>query len=177
MIGWMILACEIGFWIFVLAGLFARYVLRQKKLGALLLLCTPLIDLVLIICTIVDLRNGATAQLFHGLAAAYVGVTIAFGRRMIQWADERFAYLFAGGPKPKKPPKYGADYAKREREGWYRHLCAWFIGAALLFVIIALVGNAEKTENLLRMAGGWSIILLIDFLISFSYTLWPKRPG
>jgi hypothetical protein len=174
MIGWLILACEIGFWIFVIAGLFARYVLRQKKLGVLLLLCTPLIDLALIIFTIIDLRNGAEAEFIHGLAAIYVGVTIAFGHQMIRWADVRFAYIFTGGPKPKKPAKYGTEHARREREGWYRHLLAYVIGVVLLFGIVFLSGNAEKTDILLNMSRGWSVILLIDFVISFSYTLWPR---
>lgn len=36
MIAGLILLCEISFWIFVLAGLYFRYILRLKRLGALL---------------------------------------------------------------------------------------------------------------------------------------------
>ncbi|WP_337484736.1 hypothetical protein [Paenibacillus sp. OSY-SE] len=104
MIGWLILACEIGFWVFILLGLFARYRLRQRTLGSVLLFCTPLIDILLIVFTIIDLKNGAAATTFHGLAAVYVGVSIAFGKRMIQWADDRFAHLFAGAPRPLSLP-------------------------------------------------------------------------
>ncbi|MBN3523608.1 hypothetical protein [Paenibacillus apiarius] len=176
MIGWLILACEIGFWVFILLGLFARYRLRQRTLGTVLLLCTPLIDILLIVFTVVDLRNGAAATAFHGLAAVYVGVSIAFGKRMIQWADERFAHLFAGGSRPlSSSVKHGAQHAKQERAGWYRHVLAWAIGSLLLFGIIYSVGNANQTESLLKTAQMWTAILIIDFIWSFSYTLWPRK--
>ncbi|MEH7237153.1 hypothetical protein [Bacillus sp. JJ1562] len=175
MIGWLIVACEIGFWIFVITGLFFRYILRYKKVGGLLLLCTPLVDLVLIIATVIDLKNGSTANIFHGLAAIYLGVTIASGHRMIKWADERFAYRFAGGPKPQKAPKFGAARAKHEQSGWFRHALAWAIGGILLFAMIWFVGDSSKTESLSGLFNVWSMVLFIDFLISFSYTIWPKK--
>ena len=175
MIGVLILAGEIAFWAFVLGGLVARYLLRRPRLGATLLLMTPVVDLVLIAATVIDLRAGATADFFHGLAAIYVGVSIAFGHRMIRWADERFAHRFAGGPPPKRPPKYGPEHARREREGWYRHLLAWSIGSALLLGMVLLVGDPARTESLSARAALWALILAIDFLWSFSYTLWPRK--
>lgn len=175
MIGWIILACEIGFWVFVLTGLFFRYILRFKKTGGFLLLCTPLVDLFLIIMTIIDLRNGATANTFHGLAAIYIGITIVYGHGMIKWADERFAHRFAGGPKPVKDPKFGREHAKTERVGWYRHLLAWLIGCVLLLLMVWFVDAPTRTESLLGLIGKWTIVLFIDFLISFSYTIWPKK--
>ncbi|MFT4412819.1 hypothetical protein ACLM5H_03065 [Fredinandcohnia humi] len=175
MIGWLIVACEIGFWVFVIVGLFFRYILRLKKIGGFLLLCTPLIDLFLIIMTVIDLKNGATANTFHGIAAIYIGVTIAYGHQMIKYVDERFAYRFAGGPKPEKAPKFGAAHAKKERNGWFRHLWSWAIGIVLLYCMVWFVGDSSKTESLTGLARVWSVILFIDFLISFSYTLWPKK--
>ncbi|MBW7477630.1 hypothetical protein K0T92_23190 [Paenibacillus oenotherae] len=175
MIGWLIVAGEAAFWLFVIGGLFARYVLRKEKLGALLLLGTPVIDILLILFTVIDLRNGAAASVFHGLAAIYVGVTVAFGRGMIAWADARFLYMFAGGPKPAGKPRYGKERAKRERTGWYKHLLAWALGSALLLGMIVLVNHPEQTGPLQQMSLLWAGILLIDFAISFSYTLWPKQ--
>ncbi len=90
LIGWLIIACEIGFWIFVLAELTARYVMNKKKLGTFLLICTPIVDLILLIVTVYDLKNGAVASIVHGIAAIYIGVSIAFGHQMIKWADVRF---------------------------------------------------------------------------------------
>ncbi|GIP01465.1 putative membrane protein YmcC [Paenibacillus lautus] len=175
MIGVFIIGCEILFWVFVLAGLSARYLLGMKRTGGILLLCTPIIDLLLIAVTMIDLRGGAEAGFMHGLAAVYIGVTIAFGHRMIQWADARFAHRFAGGKKPEPAPKHGAARAKRERQGWYRHVLAWMIGVILLGVMIVVVGEPARTEQLKAMALQWAVILGIDFIYSFSYTFWPKK--
>ncbi|MHC0037626.1 2TM domain-containing protein [Pseudoneobacillus sp. C159] len=175
MIGWLIVACEIGFWLFVIAGLVTRYIFKQKKPGAILLWCTPIIDLLLIIATILDLRNGGEATILHGLAAYYIGMTIAFGKRMIHWADERFAYKFSDGPKPTKRVTFGVEHARMERKGWYRHLQGWAIGNGMLGIMILLVGDKSRTEALLNILFLWTVILVIDFLVSFSYTIFPKK--
>lgn len=175
MIGWLIVAGEVAFWVFVLAGLFARYVLRKEKLGTLLLLGTPIIDLLLIVFTVIDLQNGTPAGAFHGLAAIYVGATVAFGRSIIAWADARFLYWFANGPKPAGKPKYGKSRALRERLGWYKHLLAWALGSALLYGMVLFIDNPEQTKQLQQMSNVWFVILIVDFAVSFSYTLWPKQ--
>ena len=175
LIGVFIVVCEAAFWAFVLAGLISRYLLRRPKLGVALLLMTPVVDLVLMAATVIDLRAGSTASIFHGLAAVYVGVSVAFGHRMIRRADERFAHRFAGEPLPEQPPKYGPEHARHERAGWYRHLLAWAIGSALLLVMALFVGDPATTESLLGKAALWAFILAIDFVWSFSYTLWPRR--
>ncbi|WP_141500234.1 hypothetical protein [Paenibacillus luteus] len=175
MITAFIIACEIGFWVFVLAGLVFRYVFRFKKAGTLLLYSTPLIDLALVIATVYDLRGGSEATFAHSLAAVYIGVSIAYGHKMIKWADERFAHRFAGGPAPTGKPKYGTAHARYERSGWLHHLLAWVIGAAILYSMILMVGDETRTEALFNALRLWSLILGIDFLISFSYTLWPRK--
>lgn len=175
MIGFLIVAAEIGFWALLLAGLTARYVLGLRRLGLVLLAMTPLVDVILLIATFVDLRGGAAATAWHALAAIYLGVSIAFGHRMIRWADERFAHRFAGGPAPTRPPRTGAAHARHERQGWYRHLLAFGIGATLLAGGILLVGDASRTEALSSRIQWWAVILVVDFMWSFSYTLWPRR--
>jgi len=174
-IGWLIIACEVGFWVIVLAGLMTRYVWKKKKAGAVLLLLTPVVDLILLAATILDIRQGAEANFMHGLAAVYIGATVAFGHRMIKWADERFAYRFAGGPKPAPKPKAGPEHAAAERNGWYRHLLAWVIGSILLVGMVLLIGDWDRSEALRSLIVGWAIVLGIDFVISFSYTLWPRK--
>lgn len=175
MITAFIIACEIGFWLFVLGGLLCRYIFRLKRLGAFLLICTPLVDLALVIATVYDLRDGSEASFAHSVAAVYIGVSIAFGHRMIKWADERFAHRFASGPAPTGKPKHGKEHAHYERVGWLHHLLAWVIGSAILYGMIRMVGDETRTEALFNTLRLWSLILGIDFLISFSYTLWPRK--
>ena len=58
----VIIACEVGFWLAVLGGLAARYLLRARRLSRALLLAAPLLDVVLLVATGADLRSGATAS-------------------------------------------------------------------------------------------------------------------
>ena len=170
MIAAFIIAAEIGFWLLLGAGLWSRYGLGRPRLGAVLLALTPAVDLVVLVASVADLRGGAAASSWHGLAAVYIGVSVAFGPRIVAWADARFA----GAPPTPRPPRGGTEHARREREGWYRHVLAYAIGAGLLLAAIGLVADAERTEALLQMLRVWTLVLAIDFVVSFSYTLWPR---
>ncbi|MBR2563200.1 MAG: hypothetical protein IKE29_01080 [Paenibacillus sp.] len=175
MIAYFIIACEIAFWVFVAAGLSVRYMLGKKRLGLALLVATPIIDVLLLIATVMDLHSGATASMVHGIAAIYIGVSIAFGHQMIAWADRYFQYWFKGGESPRKSKPYGRDHARNERMGWIRHLLAWSIGSALLYIMIWWIGDPARTEVFSGLIRVWALVLGVDFLISFSYSLWPKR--
>ncbi|MGE6630068.1 hypothetical protein [Bacillus sp. NPDC077027] len=175
MIGYFIVACEIGFWVFILLGFILRYMFGKKKWGAFFLICTPVLDLLLLIATYMDLQRGAEATIEHGLAAIYIGVSLSFGHQIIKWADARFAYRFAGGPKPASKPKYGRERSINEMIGWARHFIAWAIGAGLLYGLHFLIGEPKRTETLFQFSNVWGMILLLDLLISLSYVIWPKK--
>src|SRR5215475_5963343 len=144
----LIVACEVAFWVALLSGLACRYLLHWIRLSWFLLLCVPLIDLVLLTLTVLDLRNGNNATFAHGLAAAYVGFTVAFGPIMIDWTDQRFAHRFGGGPPPSKPPTRGWVSVLYELKLWARCLMAVCIIYLLLFAVIALVDQPDKTQAL-----------------------------
>lgn len=165
----IIVACEIGFWVVLGAGLVARYLLRRRRLGAVLLVCVPLVDLVLLVATVLDLRRGASANFTHGLAAVYLGFSVAFGPSMVRWADQRFAQRFAGGPPPWKPPKRGPERVRYEWRGWGKAVGAWAIACALLGLAVLLVDDAERTAELV----GWIQRLTAAVVIWFvAFPLW-----
>ncbi|GEL22551.1 hypothetical protein PSU4_15050 [Pseudonocardia sulfidoxydans NBRC 16205] len=136
----LIAACEAGFWILLGAGLLARYVLRLRRTSAVLLLLVPVLDLVLVTASIVDVAGGTRPGLTHGLAAVYLGVTVAFGHSMIRWADVRMAHRFAGGPAPAKAPRYGPAKVAHEWREWRKMLVAGVI-ALVVMAVVALVGG------------------------------------
>jgi hypothetical protein len=135
-----------------------------------------MVDLALLAATTIDLRRGGEAALHHALAAVYIGISVAWGKRMVSWADARFAHRFAGGPPPKRPPRPGREHAARQRGEWLRHLSAWATGTALVGVGVLVVGDLDRTTALVNVVVLWTFVLGIDFLISFSYTLWPRQP-
>lgn len=173
-IAWLIVASEIAFWIVIIAGLAARYIFQLKRLGFFLLALTPVIDLVLLITSTVDLFNGAEATWAHGLAAVYIGISLIFGKSMIQWADERFRYYFLKqGEKPAK--RYGMKYAVHQLKGFCKHVIAYILGSGYLLALILIIDDYERTEALYFVITRWLVVLGIDFVITVSYFIWPKE--
>ncbi|MFE0334969.1 hypothetical protein ACFW1I_12280, partial [Streptomyces sp. NPDC058955] len=114
MIVTLIVVCEVGFWVLLAAGLAARYLLRMPRLGLGLLLCEPLLEVLLLVVTAMDLKNGADPSWRHGLAAVYIGYTVGHGHRTVKWLDGHAAHRFGGAPPPPKPPRYGRGRARHE---------------------------------------------------------------
>lgn len=173
----VIVGCEIAFWAFLIAGLTSRYVLRRRGLGAALLLGVPMIDLVLLVAGVVDLRHGGTAGFTHGLAAAAIGFSVAFGHSMIRFADQWFAHRFAGGPPPVRPPKYGMAKARHEWREFGKATVACLVTCGLLAAGILVVGDAGRTEALAAWIQRMLWVLGIWAIFPVAYTLWPARPG
>ncbi len=143
---WLIVGCEVAFWVFLVSGLSARYVFELRRLGTILLYLVPWIDVVLLSAVVADLRSGSVATFAHGLAAAYIGFTVAFGKATLDWADRVFAHRFAGGEKPEKPPGYGKALLLYELKWFGRCLAAVFITIGLSFVAIVVVDEPSRTE-------------------------------
>lgn len=158
----IVVACEIGFWVLVGAGLLARYVLRWKRVSAALLVSVPLVDLVLLAATVLDLRGGATATAAHGLAAAYLGFSVAFGHQLITTLDQRVAHRFADGPTPIRPPRTGPGRVRHEWTQWRRAVLAWALACGLLLTAVVAVGDATRTAELTTWAWWLSGALLLE---------------
>lgn len=172
----VIVGCEIGFWVVLGAGLGARYLLRLRRLGAALLLCVPLVDLVLLVATVLDLRRGAVANVTHGLAAAYIGFSLAFGHSMVRWADQRFAHYFAGGPPPWRPPKRGPERVRYEWREWGKAVVAWSVSCLLLGLAVLVVGDATRTAALVEWMGRLTMVVVIWFVAAPLWaTLFARR--
>lgn len=80
MIVTLIVVCEVGFWVLLAAGLATRYLLKMPRTGLALLLCEPLLEVLLLVVTAIDLKNGADPSWKHGLAALYIGYTVGHGQ-------------------------------------------------------------------------------------------------
>ena len=163
----VIAGCEIGFWVLLAAGMVTRYLLRLPRVGMVLLAMVPLVDVVMLVASVIDIRSGAEPSAKHSLAAIFIGVSVAFGHQSLKWADGWAAYKFAGGPRPRKPRKGTREKARRERQGWYRHLLAYGIGAGLMIGLGLLSGQGFDT--LLGPVWPWTVVLVIDGFVSFSY--------
>ena len=167
----VIAGAEIAFWVVLASGLAARYLLQRRRLSTVLLASVPLVDLVLLAATVAHLSTGATAEAAHGLAAAYLGVSLAFGPSLVRWADARFAHRFAGGPPPRKSPRAGAARVRHEWREFGKAAIAWTVSVALLALAIAIIGDADRTEALIVWIVRLTGVLAIWSLWPLSYSM------
>ena len=172
----VIVGCEVAFWILLLLGLAVRYLARRPRLGAALLVCVPLVDLLLLVVTVLYLRSGGTPDVTTGLAAAYIGVSVAFGPGIIARMDARFAHHYGGGPPVQKPPRYGVERARYEWSELRKAALAFVIASLLLLGGVALVGGFDRGQPLLSWIYKLALVLLIWFVVALSYRLWPAQP-
>ncbi|WP_406392123.1 hypothetical protein [Streptomyces sp. NBC_00887] len=174
MIVTLIVLCEVGFWVLLAAGLALRYVAGKPRLGAAVLLCEPLLEVVLLVVTAIDLKNGAEPDWKHGLAAVYIGFTVGLGHSTIKWVDARVAHRFAGGPPPVRPPKYGMARAAHEWRTAARWTVAAVTATALLQLAIWYVGGDGAIGSLRMWQQKMLWVIGINVIIAGSYTLFPK---
>lgn len=173
-IAWTIIACEIGFWVFIIAGLVTRYIFNKRKLGLVLLAMTPVVDLLLFIVTGLDIYRGAVPTFAHAIAPIYIAVSIVYGKSMIRWADERFLYYVKReGTKPIR--RIGMDYAKHSMKGSLQHVLAFIIGGAMLLLIVNYIGNKTDTSILQETLRLWGIVVIVDLVFSITYFIFPRK--
>ncbi|WP_262701578.1 MULTISPECIES: hypothetical protein [Streptomyces] len=171
----LIIACEVGFWVLLALGILLRYVAKMPKASTVVLLCEPVLEVVLFVTTVIDLRNGAEPDWKHGLAAVYIGYSAALGHSTVKWVDARVAHRFFGGPPPVKPAKYGAARTLHEWKTAGRWVLAAVIAMALLQGGIWYVGDDGEIGSLRDWQLKMLFLIGINVAIALSYTLFPKR--
>lgn len=155
-----ILICEISFWVAIALGLTTRYALSMPRVGLALLYSTPLIDITLLTLTIIHLRSGAEPHLTHGIAALYIGFSVAFGHQVIEWADRTYRRQIR--KEQVAEPRHGSAL-RRELEGFGRALVGAAVAAGVLELAIFFASNPATTETLRQ----WHRVLLTVLTIWF----------
>ncbi|MFE0422896.1 hypothetical protein [Streptomyces sp. NPDC058953] len=171
----LIVICEVGFWVLLAAGLGARYLLKKPRLGMALLLCEPVLEVVLLVATAIDLKNGAEPNWTHGLAALYIGYTVGHGHRTVKWLDGIAAHRLGGGPPPPKAPSYGRARAAHEARLWRGTLIGAATASVLLLLAIAYVGDGARDDGLWSWLGQAWKIAGIHGLVALWYTVRPPK--
>ncbi|MBO1336225.1 hypothetical protein [Streptomyces sp. VRA16 Mangrove soil] len=174
MIVTLIIVCEVGFWVLLAVGFGLRYGLRMPRASVAVLLCQPLLEAVLFVATVVDLKNGAEPDWKHGLAAAYIGYSVALGHSTVKWVDVRVAHRFAGGPPP-STPKYGVARAVHEWKVAGLWILACAVALALLQAAIWYVGPDGSTASLVQWQQRMLFVAGLNVVIALTYTVFPKK--
>ncbi|GGB02495.1 hypothetical protein ERX37_00580 [Macrococcus hajekii] len=170
----LIVAAEMGFWLLILLGLYFRYKLHKPKLSLVFFIMAPIVDVLLLIATALDIKRGGTVGLAHALSAIYIGFSVGFGRNLIAKADVMYREYILKENVPSEK-LYGKEHRKKYFEGTIRHLITYLVGAGLMYAFIVYVGDADKTRLFSMIIKGWTVILVIDILINLSYVIHPKK--
>jgi hypothetical protein len=155
MIAVAVAACEIGFWLLLLGGLTVRYLLRRTRLGGVLLACVPILDVVLLVVTAIDLARGGRADWTYGLAAVYLGFSAVFGPAWVRGADRRFAQRFDAGAAPARPRRSAiGDPLAVQWRLWRRCVLASGVACGALGLLVVVASDADRSQALWA-GGGW----------------------
>ncbi|WP_282785395.1 MULTISPECIES: hypothetical protein [unclassified Nocardia] len=170
----VILGCEVGLWVLLGLGLALRYLARLRRLSTAVLLGIPLLDVVLVVATAIDLHRGAVADATHGLAGVYLGFSVAFGPTLVRWADARFAHRFAGGPPPVRAPKSGPARRRYLWQEWLRVVNAATISSATLGLLVLFIASPEQDQTLIWWIGRVWVVAGLWFVFG---PLWESGRG
>lgn len=173
----VIIFCEIAFWVLLGLGLWVRYRWGLRRLSTVLLISVPLLDVVLLAASVIDLRAGSEASLRHGLAVAYIAYSVMFGHRTMKWADQKYAHRFAGGPAPVKPPEGGWRRVWYETLFWVQILAAYAIAWGITGIMIVAVDDPAASQPLVEFTAGLSRVVLIAAIWPISWVVSVARKG
>lgn len=155
----VIVGCEIGLWVLLGLGMVLRYLVRLRRTSTAVLAGIPLLDVVLVIATAIDLHGGADVGFVHVLAGFYLGSSLAFGPAIVRWADVRFAHRFAGGPAPRPTPKHGPERVAHLMREWYRVVGTVAIASVVLVVLTLFFAAPEDQAGLWWWIGrAWVVV-------------------
>ena len=155
----LIIACEIAFWLFIAAGLVLRYPLRRPRAGLVAFALTPVVDLVLLTLTTLDLRAGGEPSWVHTLAAFYIGFSLLFGHDLIRWADRQYRVRVLGEAVAKPEPSL-----RREAVSFVKAVGA--VGLALVAVEVVIAVSGNPAAEALRQARSTGALILLVWAIS-----------
>lgn len=171
----LIAACEVAFWVVLVAALLVRYVLRADRISRILLWLLPVVDLVLLVAIAADLLSGAAPHSSHGLGALYLGFTVMFVHPMTTTVDAWFARHFDAAPPVKAAPRYGMARARHEWRQLGRAVLACGISAVLLEGMVLITPEGSDTAPLTQWFASMGYLLVIWGVIAASYTVFPKK--
>ena len=142
-----IVIVEVLFWFCLVGGLALRYIFQKHRLGLILLILTPLIDLVLVGITLWELSEAGSSRFIHGFSAFYIGFTIAFGPRVVSAMDHKFKSKYSKEEdegKGRNPQSFKAPSERYEDEmkDWKRCILGAAITLSILIAGLIIVGHA-----------------------------------
>lgn len=198
------IAGEIIFWGSLIGFLMLRYAFNLKKLSKYAVVLWLASDLWLVTIGILDYIRSGTIDRFQIIIVIIVIYALTAGKkdfkRLDRWIQKKVAH-WKGQAAPEFDDEFGQrlngkEYAKSERKKFYVHFLI-FIGIHVCFILffgydpssllelirdLDALDKENSSKQVVKLINGisgisaiWSLILVIDFVYSFSYTIWSKK--
>ncbi|TKC14916.1 hypothetical protein [Robertmurraya kyonggiensis] len=194
-----LIVSEVIFWVFVVLALLFRYWFRMKKASFLAFIILILEELAVFFFGVLDYIYVGTFSSFQVIIVIFILYGIIFGKsdfkKLDRWIKKKVAHI-KGETLPIdeediRGDAYGKEHAKQERRNFYGH----FLTFIMLHIIFAIlfgyvpesffniplpqgIEGISKTSNhnpIASISNIWTKILIVDFIWSFSYTIFPKK--
>lgn len=190
---------EVIFWVFVVLALLFRYWFRMKKASLVAFIILILEEIAVLFLGVLDYIHMGTFSSFQVIIVIFIIYGLIFGKsdlkKLDRWIKKKVAHLkgetLSIVDEDTRGDIYGEEHAKQERQNFYGHFLT-FVMAHIIFAIlfgfvpdslfsIPLPHGIEgiiKTSNhepIASISNVWTKILIIDFIWSFSYTIFPKK--
>ncbi len=198
-----LITAEVIFWVSMISFITARYWFKLYKVSWLFFVLFILNDLWIAIMGYFDYIETGEFSNYQIIIVVILVYALTYGktdmkrldgyirRKVADWKGEQLA------PQTNYSSLYGAEHAKQERKDFLKHVI-FFLSLNLLFWIV--FGFTEATTQLSdvetfvtywfesdkallpytntsinQIVRVWSIVLVADGIISFSYTIFPKK--
>ncbi|SHF42444.1 hypothetical protein [Streptoalloteichus hindustanus] len=161
----VVIGCEVGFWVLLLAGLLTRYLLRAPRVGAALLLLAAGTQVVLLVTGAVDLAGGSTASIAHVIAAVAVAIAAVSGRHHLHTADRWVRRRLGRDQEAPAPPLPPRAHARQKRRDFALRAAEWAVAMALLTGGAALADfDQARSAALFGGMAIWTVVLVVDLV-------------
>lgn len=174
---YLIIGCELAFWMILLLGFVVRYGCKKQKLSSVLLSLVFFVDFLLLFVTIWDIRQGRRATFSSTLAPFYLGFSLMWGHRIITWFDRYLLYKLGQGEAPKC--YLPVEREQRLRYEWQNFLLdsgsIFLTGILLLLCVYVGGGISRNTVPFIESFQALGFIAVLLLGIDLSYIVFPTR--
>ncbi|MFD3449975.1 hypothetical protein ACFDTO_35970 [Microbacteriaceae bacterium 4G12] len=201
---WLFLIiAEVVFWVSVLTFLLLRYWFGLKKLSIAFFVLFIVNDLWIATMGFFDYLKTGKFSNYQIVIVIFIMYALTYGKSDFRRLDafiQRKVAAWKGQPVPEIESikkLYGKEYARHERKQFFKHLLM-YVMAHIIFVV--MFGLSDQINSFSDLENGlshwfekkqaifpsnnttvndisrvWTLVLVIDAVISLSYTFFPKR--
>ncbi|WP_159885767.1 hypothetical protein [Paenibacillus puerhi] len=192
-----LILAEAVFWISLLIAITMRYWFDKPKAALAAIMLTLINELWILFLAILDLKQTGQLSVFQIVIVILIVYTLVLGKRDLKKVD-RFIHRKVARFKGREVPehlqevKYGMAKAKEELKGFGLHVLLFLSVHAVFYLLLYFVNRElhpvppgawvpwlkeqfHQHQTLVQVNKIWSVLLVLDAVISFSYLLFPKK--